>query len=83
MAEINDTLVTGDVKILGNLYTKNNNFIEYGTCSTAANTAIKIVNVNNLSWKLTTGSIVVVQSTYTNTATNPKLNINNTGAKSI
>lgn len=83
MAEINDTLITGDVRILGNLYTRNNNFIEYGTCTTTAETAIKIVNINNLTWKLTTGSIIVIQSAYTNTATNPKLNINNTGAKSI
>lgn len=53
----------------------------YITCSTAANTAAKTATLAN--FVLTTGSAVKVKFTNTNTAANPTLNINSTGAKPI
>ena len=57
------------------------NISHYGTCSTAAATAAKVVNLSG--FKLYTGSVVFVRFTVTNTASNPTLNVNNTGAKAI
>ncbi len=58
--------------------------IAYGTCSTDAATAAKVVTISgNTNWKLAVGSIIVVKFTNTSTATNVTLNVNNTGAKSI
>lgn len=58
--------------------------IAYGTCTTAGDTAGKVVAITeNPNWKLQVGSIVVVKFSYTNTAQNPTLNVNGTGAKSI
>lgn len=53
----------------------------YGTCSTAAGTAAKTVTLNGFN--LATGAKVAVKFTVTNTAANPTLNVNGTGAKSI
>lgn len=53
----------------------------YGTCSTAAGTAAKVVALTG--FKLVTGSRVTVKFTVTNTAASPTLNVNSTGAKSI
>lgn len=53
----------------------------YGTCATEAATAAKVVSLSNFT--LTTGSRVVVKFTVTNTAANPTLNVNSTGAKAI
>ena len=53
----------------------------YTTCSTAASTAAKTAALTN--FVLTTGSAVKVKFTNTNTASNPTLNVNSTGAKSI
>lgn len=45
----------------------------YGTCSTAAATAEKQISVTNPKYvQITTGTILFVKSTYTNTAQNPK-----------
>lgn len=55
----------------------------YGTCTTAAATAAKVVNITNENWKFKIGSRVTVKFSYTNTAQNPTLNVNGTGAKSI
>ena len=56
----------------------------YGTCTTAAATAAKVVTISgNTNWKLKAGSRIVVKFSETNTAENPTLNVNNTGAKSI
>lgn len=58
--------------------------IAYATCSTAAATATKVVSIQNgVKWELKIGAIVVVVFSNTNTASSPKLNVNNTGAKSI
>lgn len=53
----------------------------YGACDTVASTAAKTVSLSNYS--LVTGSRIVVKFTVTNTAANPTLNVNNTGAKPI
>ena len=53
----------------------------YGTCSTAAGTAAKVVSLSGFS--LVTGAVVFVRFTVTNTAASPTLNVNSTGAKSI
>lgn len=53
----------------------------YGTCSTVAGTAAKTVTLNGFN--LATGAKVAVKFTVTNTAANPTLNVNGTGAKSI
>lgn len=55
--------------------------IHYGTCSTAAATVAKTVECTGFA--LTTGSRIVVKFTVTNTAANPTLNVNSTGAKAI
>ena len=53
----------------------------YGTCSTAAATAAKTVTVTGFN--LVTGARVTIKFTVTNTAANPTLNVNGTGAKAI
>ena len=55
--------------------------IGYGTCSTAAATAAKVVACAGFT--LATGSRITVRFTATNTAANPTLNVNSTGAKAI
>lgn len=53
----------------------------YTTCSTSASTTAKTASKAN--FQLSTGAEIIVKFTYTNTASNPTLNINSTGAKSI
>ena len=57
------------------------NRVNYGSCSTAAGTAAKTVACTGFS--LVTGAEITVKFTVTNTAANPTLNVNNTGAKAI
>lgn len=57
------------------------NVVNYGTCSTAAATAAKVVSCSNFA--LITGAEITVKFTTTNTAANPTLNVNSTGAKAI
>ena len=54
----------------------------YGTCSTAAATVAKVVTCSDFT-TLITGVTIHVKFTETNTATNPTLNVNSTGAKAI
>ena len=53
----------------------------YGSCSTVAATAAKVVACTGFA--LATGSEMTVKFTVTNTAANPTLNVNGTGAKPI
>lgn len=53
----------------------------YGTCTTAAGTAAKVVNATD--FVLYSGATINVQFTYTNSAANPTLNVNGTGARPI
>ena len=55
----------------------------YATSSTAGSTAAKVAMVSSGTLTLTTGATVAVRFTYANTAANPTLNINSTGAKPI
>lgn len=57
------------------------NITHYGTCSTAAGTAAKTVSLTGFT--LTTGAVVHVKFSNANTASNPTLNVNSTGAKNI
>ena len=53
----------------------------YGTCSTAADTAAKTVDCTG--FKLVTGAEITVKFTVTNKATKPTLNVNGEGARPI
>ena len=56
----------------------------YGTCPTAANVVEKVVTIsNNPDWQLKPGAIIAVKFNYTNTAKNPTINVNGTGAKRV
>ena len=55
--------------------------LPYGVCSTAAATAEKVLTLDNFS--LEEGAVIIVKFTYSNSASNPTLNVNNTGAKPI
>lgn len=57
------------------------NINHYNTCSTSASTAAKTVSKAN--FQLSTGAEITVKFTVTNTASNPTLNVNSTGARSI
>ena len=57
------------------------NRVNYGTCSTAAATAAKVVDCTGFA--LITGAEITVKFTVTNTAASPTLNVNGTGAKAI
>lgn len=75
-----DTLTTART-IDGVDFNGSANITHYGTCGTAAGTAAKTVSLTG--YKLATGSKVAVKFTVTNTAANPTLNVNSTGAKAI
>lgn len=56
----------------------------YATCTTAAATAAKVATVqNNHAFSLVEGETIHVYFKYSNTASSPTLNINDTGAKPI
>lgn len=62
----------------------NNRRAFYGTCSTAAATAAKVVTISNTTgWELIAGTVIGVKFSASNTASNVTLNVNSTGAKSI
>ena len=85
------TTVSGNAGSATKLQTKRNidgvqfdgsaNIIHFGSCSTAAGTAAKVVSCTG--FVLASGSRITVKFTTTNTATNPTLNVNSTGAKAI
>jgi hypothetical protein len=57
---------------------------KYATCNTASGTAIKVATTLNNDFVLQTGAVVFVQFDYiTATVTDPKLNVDSTGAKFI
>lgn len=62
--------------------TNDANKYNYGTCSTAADTVAKVVTCSGFT-SLATGAEIVVKFSNTNTAANPTLNVNSTGAKPI
>lgn len=54
----------------------------YGTCTTAAGTAAKVVTCSDFD-SLETGVTIKVKFTYSNTAANATMNVNSTGAKNL
>lgn len=65
----------------GMLFNGSGNITHYGTCGSSANTVAKVVTL--AGFELATGARIAVKFTYSNTATNPTLNVNETGAKAI
>lgn len=57
--------------------------IWYGTCSTASGTIAKIATTSTGNFKLVAGKSVIIKFTNYTTASNPTLNVDNTGAKPI
>ena len=57
--------------------------IRFGTCSTAAATAAKVVSVSPQLESLETGTLVFVKFSNSNSVASPTLNVDGTGAKSI
>ncbi|MBR2182957.1 MAG: hypothetical protein IJ858_05995 [Acidaminococcaceae bacterium] len=55
--------------------------VHFGSCSTAAGTVAKTVACAGFT--LVTGALIFVKFTVTNTAANPTLNVDSTGAKAI
>lgn len=55
----------------------------FGTCGTAAGTAAKTVSITTGTFSLEAGTHVTVKFTNANTASNPTLNVNSSGAKNI
>ena len=77
ISEVNDLQATIDTM---NEELRNNTW--YGTCSTAANTAEKVVTTAKGNFELKTGSIIYVLFTYASCA-NATLNVDGTGAITI
>lgn len=83
MAQFKDLIVTGDARILGEIYNQQTPKVAFGTCATAADVAAKVVTLDYPSWILQPGDIIGVKFTNTNTATSITLNVNNTGAVGV
>lgn len=73
--------VTYDIKDLISGYTDTPVMSWYGTSSTTASTAEKVVTCANFN--LVAGAVIGVLFSTANTAATPTLNVNSTGAKSI
>lgn len=80
---LNDTEsnYTINIPAFGGTMALTRNTAFYGTCSTAAGTVAKTVAASG--FVLATGAKIIVKFTATNTAANPTLNVNSTGAKPI
>lgn len=82
---VGDGHFEGDVRIEGTLTPDNIDYDfekpYFGTCATAAATVAKVVTCSGFTLK--TGSRIAVQFTYTNSASQPTMNVNSTGAKYI
>lgn len=55
----------------------------YATCITGVTIAEKVATCSDSSFSLTTGVVVAVKFTNSNTSASPTLNVNSTGAKAI
>lgn len=67
----------------GNSYSLKDARIAYCTCNTAAGTVAKVATPQSGEFRLAVGTIIGVKFTYTNTASNPTINVDGTGAKHI
>lgn len=77
-----DTAGTQKISTMCSSSIRNQQLPSYCVCSTAAATAAKTATCDNFH-DLRAGVHVTVKFTVTNTASNPTLNINSTGAKAI
>jgi len=77
-----DTAGTQKISTMCHYSIRNQQLPSYCVCSTAAATAAKTATCDNFH-DLRAGAHVTVKFTVTNTASNPTLNINSTGAKAI
>lgn len=76
------TKLTTERTINGLKFNGTSNINNYGVCSTAAATVAKTVTVGG-TFVLETGAFVIVKFDNANSAANPTLNVNGTGAKKI
>ena len=58
--------------------------MEFGTCNSSSGSQVKVVTLTKSDWSLTTGAMIAVKYTYTNTYTPSssapvKLNVNSSG----
>ena len=85
--DINETITEKEAAlqagINGKAPSSHGSHVAYGTCATAAATAAKVVSVSDSNWKLTTGCMIAVKFSATNSAGNVTLNVNSTGAYPI
>ena len=65
----------------GIAFNGSDNVTRYAVCDTVIDAAAKTVTVNN--WGLYVGSVVIITLTAGNSATNPTLDVNSSGAKPI
>ena len=71
------------VSILSELGVRTSNAHKYGNCITAAATTAKTVSSAHGDMVLDNGAVIYVKFQYSNTASSPTLNVDDTGAKSI
>ena len=80
-----DANIAGDVFVSGTLYPASISYAfekpYFGTCATAAATVAKAVTCSDFVLKV--GARIAVQFTYANSANQPTMNVNGTGAKYI
>jgi len=85
MANLNDIITDGTAKFkvvrAATTQDINDSKVYFATCSTGGSTAAKTVTATGFS--LVTGAKIIVKFTNANTAANPTLNVNSTGAKAI
>ena len=75
--------IIGGVASVDGVVSTNTYIKHYALCSTSAATAAKTVSITGGTFILNSGSVIHVKFSVTNTAENPTLNVNGTGAKSI
>lgn len=76
---INNTSLLGS----GNIDIQSIENAWFCTCTTAANTAAKVLTCSESGFTLKEGTVIAVAFTNTNTASSVTLNVNSSGAKSI
>ena len=83
MAQLKDLLVIGASRFLNTIYGDlSGNILNYGECSSTLGIQEKTVTTNG-TFELITGSEVTIKFINGNSAANPTLNVNGTGAKQI
>ena len=73
-----NSVVIKTITVDGVKFGELSNVVHFSTCDTNADEQNKVVSCDNFS--LINGAKITVKFSYTNTATSPTLNVNNTGA---